>query len=277
MKHYSNSALGKRIDCGQAFKYKYIDQLHERTKPSLIFGSAIDAAINAVHYNMMNKDLPQLHYDQVILNYFNQEKNLLEHELEKEDWDALEDMILNMIDHQVMLEFEEIIDYVPKEIQKKITLKIHGLAMPVIGYPDLIAERKEPAFQEPGQEVLILDGKTSKQKISKVSHGYKQQLSTYVLAIMREKGLKNIPSAELRVLVKTKKPYWQVIPVHLTADDLGLAIEAYREHELAIAANWFPLNRGSVFCSKKNCRYFEQCHEDHQSDLHEILSQVSYA
>ena len=277
MKHYSNSALGKRIDCGQAFKYKYIDQLHERTKPSLIFGSAIDAAINAVHHNMMNKDLPQLHYDQVILNYFNQEKNLLEHELEKEDWDDLEDTILNMIDHQVMLEFEERIDYVPKEIQKKITLKIHGLAMPVIGYPDLIAERKEPAFQEPGQEVLILDGKTSKQKISKVSHGYKQQLSTYVLAIMREKGLKNIPSAELRVLVKTKKPYWQVIPVHLTADDLGLAIEAYREHELAIAANWFPLNRGSVFCSKKNCRYFEQCHEDHQSDLHEILSQVSYA
>jgi hypothetical protein len=176
-----------------------------------------------------------------------------------------------------MLEFEELIDYTPKEIQKKITLKIHGLAMPVIGYPDLIAERKEPAFQEPGQEVLILDGKTSNRKISVVSHGYKQQLSTYVLAIMREKGLKNIPSAELRVLVKTKKPYWQVIPVHLTADDLGLAIEAYREHELAIAANWFPLNRGSVFCSKKNCRFYEQCHEEHQSDLHEILSQVSYA
>tara|TARA_R100000234_G_scaffold50901_2_gene30474 strand:+ start:679 stop:1512 length:834 start_codon:yes stop_codon:yes gene_type:complete len=277
MKHYSNSALSKRVDCGQAFKYKYIDQQHERTKPSLIFGSAIDAAINAVHYNMMNKDLPQLHYDQVILNYFNQEKNLLEHELEKEEWDALEDMILNMIDHQVMLEFEERIDYVPKEIQKKITLKVHGLAMPIIGYPDLIAERKEPAFQEPGQEVLVLDGKTSSRKISQVSHGYKQQLSTYVLAIMREKGLKNIPSAELRVLVKTKKPYWQVIPVHLTADDLGLAIEAYREHELAIAANWFPLNRGSVFCSKKNCRFFEQCHEDHQSDLNEILSQVSYA
>ena len=277
MKHYSNSALSKRGDCGQAFKYKYIDQQHEKTKPSLIFGSAIDAAINAVHYNIMHRDLPQLFYAQVILNYFNQEKNLLEHELEKEEWDALEDMILNMIDHQVMLAFEEIIDYVPKEIQKKITLKIHGLAMPVIGYPDLIAERKEPAFQEPGQEVLIIDGKTSGRKISQVSHGYKQQLSTYVLAIMREKGLKNIPSAELRVLVKTKKPYWQVIPVHLTADDLGLAIEAYREHELAIAANWFPLNRGSVFCSKKNCRFYEQCHEEHRSDLHEILSQVSYA
>ena len=277
MKHYSNSALSKRVDCGQAFKYKYIDQQHERTKPSLIFGSAIDAAINAVHYNIMHRDLPQLHYDQVILNYFNQEKNLLEHELDKEEWDALEDMILNMIDHQVMLEFEELIDYTPKEIQKKITLKVHGLAMPVIGYPDLIAERIEPAFQEPGQEVLVLDGKTSSRKISQVSHGYKQQLSTYVLAIMREKGLKNIPSSELRVLVKTKKPYWQVIPVYLTADDLGLAIEAYREHELAIAANWFPLNRGSVFCSKKNCRFYEQCHEEHRSDLHEILSQVSYA
>ena len=277
MKHYSNSALRKRVDCGQAFKYKYIDQQHEKTKPSLIFGSAIDAAINAVHYNIMHRDLPQLHYDQIILNYFNQEKNLLEHELDKEEWDALEDMILNMIDHQVMLEFEELIDYTPKEIQKKITLKVHGLAMPVIGYPDLIAERKEPAFQEPGQEVLVLDGKTSSRRISVVSHGYKQQLSTYVLAIMREKGLKNIPSAELRVLVKTKKPYWQVIPVFLTADDLGLAIEAYREHELAIAANWFPLNRGSVFCSKKNCRFYEQCHEEHRSDLHEILSQVSYA
>ena len=277
MKHYSNSALSKRVDCGQAFKYKYIDQQHEKTKPSLIFGSAIDAAINAVHYNIMHRDLPQLHYDQIILNYFNQEKILLEHELDKEEWDALEDMILNMIDHQVMLEFEEIIDYVPKEIQKKITLKIHGLAMPGIGDPDLIAERIEPAFQEPGQEVLVLDGKTSSRRISVVSHGYKQQLSTYVLAIMREKGLKNIPSAELRVLVKTKKPYWQVIPVHLTADDLGLAIEAYREHELAIAANWFPLNRGSVFCSKKNCRFYEQCHEEHRSDLHEILSQVSYA
>ena len=277
MKHYSNSALSKRVDCGQAFKYKYIDQQHERTKPSLIFGSAIDAAINAVHYNIMHRDLPQLFYDQVILNYFNQEKNLLEHELDKEEWDALEDMILNMIDHQVMLEFEAIIDYVPKEIQKKITLKIHGLAMPVIGYPDLIAERKEPAFQEPGQEVLILDGKTSAKKISKVSHGYKQQLSTYVLAIMREKGLENIPSAELRVLVKTKTPYWQIIPVHLTADDLGLAIEAYREHELAIAANWYPLNRGSNFCSKKQCRFFEQCHEDHGSNLQQILTQVSYA
>ena len=277
MKHYSNSALSKRIDCGQAFKYKYIDQQHEKTKPSLIFGSAIDAAINAVHYNIMHRDLPQLHYDQIILNYFNQEKNLLEHELDKEEWDALEDMILNMIDHQVMLEFEEIIDYVPKEIQKKITLKIHGLAMPVIGYPDLVAERQLPAFQKPGQEVLILDGKTSAKKISKVSHGYKQQLSTYVLAIMREKGLENIPSAELRVLVKTKTPYWQIIPVHLTADDLGLAIEAYREHELAIAANWYPLNRGSNFCSKKQCRFFEQCHEDHGSDLQHILTQVSYA
>ena len=201
MKHYSNSALSKRVDCGQAFKYKYIDQQHEKTKPSLIFGSAIDAAINAVHYNIMHRDLPELHYDQIILNYFNQEKNLLEHELDKEEWDALEDMILNMIDHQVMLEFEELIDYTPKEIQKKITLKVHGLAMPVIGYPDLIAERKEPAFQEPGQEVLVLDGKTSSRRISVVSHGYKQQLSTYVLAIMREKGLKNIPSAELRVLV----------------------------------------------------------------------------
>ena len=277
MKHYSNSALSKRVDCGQAFKYKYILQLHEKTKPSLIFGSAFDAAINAVHYNIMHRDLPQLHYDQVILNYFNQEKNLLEHELDKEEWNALEDMILNMIDHQVMLEFEELIDYTPKEIQKKITLKIHGLAMPVIGYPDLIAERKEPAFQEPGQEVLIVDGKTSSRKISQVSHGYKQQLSTYALAIMREKGLKNIPSAELRVLIKTKKPYWQIIPVHLTADDLGLAVEAYREHELAIAANWYPLNRGSVFCSKKNCRFFEQCHDDHKTDLSDILSQVSYA
>ena len=280
MKHYSHSALGKRLDCGQAFKYKYINQLHEKTKISLIFGSAIDRAINAVHINYldrMNHDLPMLHYDQVMLNYYNEEKNLLEHELEKEEWDELEELVIRMIDHEVMKEFESMIDYEPKEVQKKITLKIHGLAMPVIGYPDLIAERQIPAFQEPGQEALILDGKTSKQKTSKVSHGYKQQLSTYVLAIMREKGLTNIPSAELRVLVKTKKPYWQIIPVHLTADDLGLALEAYREHELAIAANWYPLNRGSNFCSKKQCRYFEQCHEDHGSDLQEILNQVSYA
>jgi hypothetical protein len=277
MKHYSNSALSKRVDCGQQFKYKYIDQMHEKTKESFIAGGMVDAAVNAIHSNYMNVNMPKVSPENVMSKYVADEKSLFEQELKPEEWDSIKDLSFRIIDQDLFGQFEEFINYEPVTIQPKINIKIHGLSLPIIGYPDLIAKRELPAFQKEGEEWLIFDAKTAGQKPSKPSHGYRQQLATYAMGLMWQKGLKNIPQAELMILVKTKKPYWLRMPVNLTADDLHLAIEAYREHEHAIQARWYPLNRGSRYCSEKNCGFWEQCHADHGSDLESVMSQVSYA
>lgn len=276
IKHYSNSSISKRSDCGKKFEYRYIAEMHEKIKPSLVIGSMVDRAVNAIHLKKMEVGSP-LDPVMEMFNHLRDEKMLFGKEMKDEDWDECSSIADLICEENLLEEFEDMIDYEPLHVQMKIQFRIKGVSLPIIGYPDVIARRDNPAFSQPGDEFLISDVKTSKSKISKISHGYKTQLSTYVLGWMWKHGKDVIPQTELRVLVKTKKPYWMVLPVSLTADDLGVTIEAYREHEHAINAKWFPMNRASHFCSLKNCGFYEICHNENSYELKNVMEKIQYA
>jgi len=271
MEHYSPSQFGKLADCPQQYAYRYVHKLHEGTKEALVFGTAIDEAINSIHLAHMSSlpAKPEVFLYQSI----EFSRATYGDDMEPEQWDAVEDLAARCVEQEVFKEYEEMMDFTPRAIQHDMVLRIHGIDRRMIGITDLIAERKVFDQQEHYESALIVDVKTSARSMQQPSYRHRFQLAFYALAWMCMQGTDIIPQAEIRVLVKNKKMLWQVLPANLTENDLAHVIEVARNHDRMVKANHYPINRDSKFCSKKNCSFFDRCHEEHGGRLADTLAQ----
>lgn len=272
MSHYSPSQFRKYQDCPQQYAYRYIKKLHEKTKESLVIGRAVDEAINSIHIHTMNPSLPA-NPAQYLFQAIESERYTAGDEMTTEQWDVVDEMANRFIEHDVFTEYQNMIDYKVRAVQHDMVLRIHGLDRKIIGIADCIAERDTFNSSEHYEKALILDVKTSARSMSMPSYGYKFQMSVYALAWMCMQGTDVIPQCEVRVLIKKKSPEWQVINVPILENDLAHVLEVARTHDRSVKAHYYPINRDSKFCSKKNCSFFKRCHEEHGGRLSDVLAQ----
>ena len=270
--HYSPSQFGKYSDCPQQYSYRYMQKLHERTKDSLVFGSAIDEVMNQLHLSLMDstiKSRPEV----MLLQMLDTSRHTHGDELETSEWDSLDELAQRCLDQDIFKAYTDMIDYKVRSVQHNFKLRIHGLSREIIGKSDVIAERAEFGHTEHYESALIVDVKTSKRSMNQVSYRHRFQLAFYALAWMVTQQTKVIPQAELRVLVKNKKLIWQVIRCNLTENALANVIEVARIHDKSGKSQHFPINRDSKWCRKKQCSFFDRCHEEHGDSLGNVLAQ----
>ena len=258
--HFSPSSRSTYFICGKRFEYSYILERPRKESAALIIGKAVDSAMQ-VYFNDKDKTNPHDTYykliDESILKYSGEEPEIVE-ELEE---------LKERIADALSIYFDEYAPYYePIVVQKKIQIQIEGLTLPILGYCDLIAKHY-------GKKKVI-DHKTSGKSINTPKSDHVKQLAVYTLAYMKEESLNEIPDAELHVIVKTKKPKIQIVPVQLSEQIFSDLIDEFFQLQQNIKKNFFPKNRESFLCSEKWCDFYHECHESNGMKLDQILDSI---
>ena len=272
MEHYSPSQFRKLADCPQQYKYRYIDKQHEGTKEALVFGTAMDEAINSIHFHIQNPSLPAKP-ETYLFQSIEFSRATYGDEMTPEQWDAVDELAARCVEQDVFSEYQELVDFKVRGVQHDMVLRIYGIDRRIIGITDLIAERAVMDQSDHYESALIIDVKTAGRSMQRPSYAHRFQLAFYALAWMCMQGTNVIPQCEIRALIKNKKMLWQVLPANITEDDLAHVVAVARNHDRMVKAQHFPVNRDSKFCTSKNCSFYKRCHDEHGARLSDTLAQ----
>jgi len=133
-------------------------------------------------------------------------------------------------------------------IERKVSIEVPGVPVPIIGYIDIVCEDGVPG-----------DFKTSKSRWSQAdAEGEIQPL--FYLAALHQMGTP-APGNRFRhfVVTKTKEPTATVIEHSHTWDEIFWLYELIRQVWRGIEAEVFPTNPNGWLCSAKWCGYWGQC------------------
>lgn len=261
--HLSVSSLNTYNTCGVKWKYKYIENIQEKPSASLILWKIADTVFTG--YFQKPKPNPLDRFQEIL------EENLKPlNDCETRDLilEELKEMIPR-IKTALAIYFKDYAHlYTPIKAQKEIKVNFIWVRRFIKWFIDLLATKD-------GQ-LVIVDHKTSAKSISptNISLSYQRQLAVYALAIMKEYGLSEIPACELHVIVKTKTPKVQIVPVTIDQNTMFEVINGFRQLERSIKNEHFPLNRWNMLCSKKHCSYWDKCHKEYTDSLSKLLKSV---
>ena len=245
MDHLSYSSISAYLTCGHAWRLRYLDKQPTLTSTSLVFGSAVHAAVEA--YVQIGTDITELWRaawaDQMAENegridwgaetpeeLFNQGVRMLTHGGTLAMLDALRPLSHDWIEH-------------------KVELRVPGVPVPVIGYIDIVTDDGIPG-----------DFKTSARSWSEdKALGETQPL--FYLAALNQAGYTLNPQRRFRhyVFVKTKEPKVQIIEHSHTPGQLFWLFEMIRSVWQAIEAGVYPLNPTGWKCAPAYCEYWARC------------------
>lgn len=251
--HLSYSSISLYLDCPAAWQHKYILKQPTRSAPALVFGTAMHTAIEEqVRARTLNMPLPEFHD-----SWANAWTQALEKDHASIDWgnDTPEQTYnegVRMFSHpdvwNMVGNLRARVDDQGPMIERKITLNVPGVPLPVIGYIDLVAGDGVPC-----------DIKTSSRAWS--SGQAEDSLQTlFYLAGLNQAGVHdhNWRFRHL-VLVKTKTPQAQVIEHTHNPKELFFLFRLIRDVWTAIEKESFPVNPVGWRCSERFCDFWMQC------------------
>jgi hypothetical protein len=265
IKHLSYSSVNLYKTCARAWRFRYLDKIETPVAAVLPFGSAFHNTIEAYlrlkadglspepTVNIFNTAWGTQVEKESNINWGDETANTLLETGKRmtgpldvsgggPKWraDSL-DVFLDGIDPQV-------IDGKPT-IEKRITLQVPGVEVPVIGYIDLITSDGVPC-----------DFKTaSRAWYAKKAH--EEMQPDFYLAALTQSG--EAP-ADFRfryyVFTKTKKPKAQIIETKRTPAQLFWMLGMVQEVWQGIQVGVFPpTGPGSWKCSAKYCEFWNIC------------------
>jgi len=143
---------------------------------------------------------------------------------------------------------EPLLDPAPV-VEKKISLQVPGVPIPIIGYIDVIEADGIPA-----------DFKTSSRSWGSQKAQEEMQPCFY-LAALNQMGHKSEWPLDFRhyVFVKTKVPKVEIWRTQRRSGELFWLFGAIRDVWQAIEARAFPPNPGTWLCSPKYCEFWDLC------------------
>lgn len=249
--HYSPSSLNTYQDCPRKLHYRKVLGIPELMNENLILGSAVDKALERHFQSRMGQEVEATPHE--IFRWSVQ--NSLKHHKDELGEEGVEKVLEGRERLSVALEqyLQEVAPYVePVETQKKISVTLKGIKTPIIGYIDLLAKVDG--------KLTVIDFKTSGRKSYSPYQSQINQLGIYALAVMKENGLEEPPPARLDFLIKTKNPAVHLLDVPLDLDTLSTIILGFKQMDEGIRGDKWPMNRGSMLCSKQFCSYYSECH-----------------
>ena len=240
--HLSYSSISKYLACPASWKYKYIDNLPTKSSPALVFGSAFHNTVEAYICDRDNIELQA---------QWMKEWNIQVERNEDCDWglDTPEKFYndgLRMLANSDVLKL--INELMPKNVERKVTLHLPGVDVPIIGFIDIITEDGIPG-----------DFKTSGKSWSN-SRAVNELQPLFYLAALNQAGVR-VPDWRFRhyIFVKTKTPKVQKIETVYTLNDIMFMIKVVGSVVDAMIKGAYPENPTTWLCSAKYCDFWSSC------------------
>ena len=267
IKHLSYSSVNLYLTCARAWKFRYIAKVQTPIAVALPFGSAFHDAIEAyLESSAFGKS------DTVTVgDHFNVSwKYHLERDQQidfgKETPESLRELGQRMLGSEVDVSGDgpnrkcrnasvflndivpQVIDDKPT-IEKKVTLSVPGVEVPIIGYIDLITSDGVPC-----------DFKTSSKAWYAAKAHSELQPTFYVAALSQLGQMPDNGKFRYYIFTKTKKPKIQIIETKRTPAQLFWLLDMIREVWVSIQAGVFPpTGPGSWRCNKRFCEFWLLC------------------
>ena len=255
--YLSYSSISKYLNCAENWRRHYVAKEPTMSTPALVFGSAFHQTVEdyiawkADSERLRTSGHPSIEalWQQVWRAKVEAEQNV--------DWGA-ESPDEHYADGRRILTHKDVLALVdgirPKVddaglfMERKITLNVPGVPVPIIGYIDIMTSDGVPG-----------DFKTASMAWS--DQKAKEELQPLVyLAALNQLGIK-VPNLTFRhfVITKAKVPKVQVIEHRHTWNELFWMFELIRSVWKGIEREVYPLNPGSWLCSPKYCSFWAEC------------------
>ncbi len=250
--YLSYISISKYLSCAENWRRHYIAKEPTMSTPALVFGSAFHATIeNYIEHKHKERTAPDIAelWNSNWRSKVEAEKNV--------DWGAEQpddhhkDGLRIVTNKDVLALVDSIrpkVDDVGLFMERKITLNVPGVPVPIIGYIDIMTADGVPG-----------DFKTASMAWS--DQKAKDELQpVFYLAALNQLGV-TVPRLAFRhyVITKAKTPKVQVIEHHHTWNEIFWLFELIRSVWRGIEQEVYPLNPGGWLCSPKYCSFWGNC------------------
>jgi len=248
IEYLSYSSISKYLTCAEAWRRQYIEKQPQAKTPALIVGGAFHETIEEYISHAHTPDLTGLwarHWAAALDKNPDIEWGADTPEQHYNDGLRLvtADSVTAMLKRVTPLQDEQ-----GAYIERKVTLTVPGVPVPIIGYIDVITSDGVPG-----------DFKTSSTRWSaEKATGELQPL--FYLAALNQAGF-NVPGLTFRhyVVTKGKTPTATVHEHRHTYEEILWLFDNIARVYRAIMAEVYPMNPGSWLCNPKYCGYWHEC------------------
>ena len=249
--HLSYSSFTSFLTCGKAWKYRYVDKVQAAPSLSLIVGSAVHETVEEIiRCKSLSIDGPDIAgFAAQAFNRRVESEETINNTPEAEN--ALGD-VLRLVSAPNILSgidlFRAKVDDEGPMIERKITLEVPEVDVPIIGFIDIVLNDGTPA-----------DFKTSARSWT-ADKAQSEKQPTFYIAAMGQMGIPVNWHFKHLVMVKNKTPKFQVFDTERKPAEIGKLFTEIQQVWKAIQAEQFlPAAPGSWKCSPKTCEYWSVC------------------
>jgi hypothetical protein len=268
--HLSYSSINTYLLCPRSWKYRYVDKIKTPVSTNLIFGSAMhDAVEEYIRMGQATADPFPVseHFDTAWRKQFEYRPDV---DWQGESEDSLTKLATSMTTKKIIVtgggperdyrnmsvflnDFEPLVIDDEPVIEKRVSLSIPGLPIPLIGYVDLLTSDGVPC-----------DFKTASPKSRWSAEKAKSELQPLIyLASLAQEGYALNPDLRFRYIILRKMkttPKAQVIEIKQTWAAIFERMRMIVEDVWpAIEAGAFPPNESSWKHNSKYCDYWDLC------------------
>jgi len=250
--HLSYSSLQTYLACGQAWNYRYVQKITSPTGPALAFGSAWHATVEALLRGdtrpaaevWMEQWSVQVVSPQFPIAWGDENPGVLAQ-------DGLRMLAASPV-RALIAQMRPGRDAQGLLIERKVTLRVPEVEIPVIGYVDLIAEDGVPGDIKTAARMWADD---------KAEH---ELQPLFYLAALDQAGVK-VPGWRFRhyVFTKTAKPDARCFTVAHNPNEVEWLTQVVQEAWRGICAGVFHRNFTTWMCSARYCAYWSLCRGKH--------------
>jgi hypothetical protein len=243
--HLSFSSISLYLDCGEAWRRKYIAQEPTKKNTALAFGSAWHGTLE----RMIQESHPDVNaiWGEEFTKAFTDDIYLELAETKEQHCNEGVRMLANKDVLSAIQAIKPKFDEQGAMIERKVELRVPGVGVPVIGYIDVILEDGTPA-----------DFKTSARAWSDDKAAGSLQ-SLFYLAALNQAGVEINWKFKHFVFTKTKMPQVQVLEHSHKPGELFFLFDLIRRVWDSIQKEAFPLNPTGWRCSEKFCDFYADC------------------
>jgi len=251
--HISYSSLSSFLTCSESWRRKYVEKEPTRSTPALVFGSAFHDTMESY---ITSRHTPGANKTTLTATWAAKWAVAVESDKDTE-WgvDTPEDHYadgVRILTSPDVAKFADTITPLRDDsglfMERKITLQVPGVPVPVIGYIDIVTSDGVPG-----------DFKTSSMAWS--DEKARQEIQPlFYLAALNQAGY-TVPKLAFRhyVITKTKIPRLQIIENHHTWDEIFWLMTLVKSVWNGIEKEAFTLNPTSWLCTPKYCNFWSSC------------------
>lgn len=251
IEHLSFSSISNYLICPKSWKYKYLDRIPTKTSPALLFGSAWHGLVESIVTGNVDPARKRDHFKADFEERVSQAEANGGIEWGNETPATMINMAYRWLASSEIKNGIETVKVLRDEngpaIERKITVNVPGVPVPVIGYIDVITE----------------DGVCGDFKTSAKSWSDKQASDSlqplFYLAGLRQEGIPVEMKFRHYVFVKTKEPKFQMIETRYDPMRLLFLFGLIKNVWDAMDRGAYFENPGSWKCAEGNCEFWKIC------------------